>query len=257
MPEGIIGAEGAFWLGLASASGALGGGLLGLMTPFRHQIIAAIVAFGAGVLLSAASMSSRIVAEALIVGGTVIGAGAIIAGAATFSIANAALAAARDRKRCGECREQLSEAEAPGSGVSIVLGTALDAVPKALVLGVTSRVSGPDVTIVVLALALSNVSEALSATAGMRQAARSSAFVLSLWSGVVLGTAATTALTFHLVGYLGPGLVVALRTFGAGALVAMVTETIIPEAFHHGPRYSGVLAALGLASLILLGEVIN
>jgi zinc transporter ZupT len=60
-----------------------------------------------------------------------------------------------------------------------------------------------------------------------------------------------------LVGYLGPGLVVALRTFGAGALVAMVTETIIPEAFHHGPRYSGVLAALGLASLILLGEVIN
>lgn len=57
--------------------------------------------------------------------------GGIILGGATFSIANVALAAAKDRKRCGECKPQPSEAEAPGSGTSIALGTALDAVPEA------------------------------------------------------------------------------------------------------------------------------
>jgi ZIP family zinc transporter len=44
-------------------------------------------------------------------------------------------------------------------------------------------------------------------------------------------------------------------TYGAGALIAMAAETMIPEAFHNGPRYSGVLAALGFAALILLSEI--
>jgi ZIP family zinc transporter len=160
MPEGITGALWAFWWGLAAASGVLGGTILALIKPLPHRVIAAIVSFGAGLLLSAASISIKIASEALIVAGAVSTAGAIIAGAAMFSIANAPLRTAKDRKRCGECKPQLSEAEAPGSGASIALGTALDAVPEALILGVTLRVSGPDVALVVAALALSNVSEA-------------------------------------------------------------------------------------------------
>ncbi len=107
----------------------------------------------------------------------------------------------------------------------------------------------------VVALALSNVPEALSGTAGMRLASRSSIYVLSLWSGIALGTAATTALVFYLLSDLGPDLTAILKTFGAGALIAMVAETMIPEAFHNAPRYSGVLAASGLAARILLSEV--
>jgi ZIP family zinc transporter len=168
-----------------------------------------------------------------------------------FSIANAALAIAKDRKRCGECKPQLSEAEAPGSGTSIALGTALDAIPEALVLGITLRVSGPDVALVV-ALALSNVPEAISGTSGMRHASRSSTYILSLWSGIALGTAAMTALAFYFLSDLGHGPTATLKAFGSGALIAMAAETMIPEAFHNGPRYSGVLAALGFAALILL-----
>jgi len=255
MPEGITGLVWAFGWGLASSSGVLGGTILGLVAKLPHRIIAAIMAFGAVVLLSAASFSTRIASESLIAAGAAFAAGGIIAGAAMFSIANAALAVAKDRKRCGECKPQLSEAEAPGSGRSIALGTALDAVPEALVLGIALRVSGRDVALVVLALALSNVSEALSATAGMRLASRSSTYVLSLWSGIALGTAVTTALVFYLLSELGPDLTAILKAFGAGALIAMAAETMIPEAFHNGPRYSGVLAASGLATLILLREV--
>jgi zinc transporter, ZIP family len=255
MPEGITGAVWAFCWGLAGASGVLGGTILGLIARLPHRTIAAIMSFGAGVLISAASLSIKIASEAIIAAGAVFTAGGIVAGAAMFSIANASLATAKDRKRCGECKSQLTEAEAPGSGTSIALGTALDAIPEALVLGITLRVSGPDVALVVGALALSNVSEAVSATTGMRLASRSSTYVLSLWSGIALGTAATTALTFYLLSDLGPDRMPTLKAFGAGALIAMAAETMVPEAFHNGPRYSGVLAASGFAVLILLSGV--
>ena len=252
MPEGVIGTVWAFGWGLAAASGVFAGAILGLTTRLPHRAIAAVMSLGAGVLLSAASI--ELAAKALTLAGAAATVGGIIAGAATFSIANAALAAARDRKRCGECKPQASEAEVPGSGTSIALGTALDAVPEALVLGVTLRAGGPDLALIV-ALALANLPEALSGTAGMRAASRSSAYVLTLWSGIALGTAATTALAFHLLSDLGPRATAILMTYGAGALIAMAAETMIPEAFHNGPRYSGVLAALGFAALILLGAL--
>jgi ZIP family zinc transporter len=218
----------------------------------RHRAIAAIMSLGAGVLLSLASI--EVASEALMLAGATSTVGGIVAGAATFSIANATLMTAKHRKRCGECRPQPSEADAPGSGSSIALGTALDAVPEALVLGVTLRAGGPDLALIV-ALALSNLPEALSGTAGMRLASRSSTYVLSLWSGITLGTAATTALAFYFLSDLSSGATAILEAYGAGALIAMAAETMIPEAFHDGPRYSGVLAAAGFAALILLGEL--
>jgi zinc transporter, ZIP family len=252
MPEGILGAAWAFGWGVAAASGALVGVILGLMTRLRHRTIAAFMSLGAGVLLSAASF--KVTSDALFLAGPASTIAGMIAGAATYSLANAALVSARDRKRCGECKPQPSELEAPGSGTSIALGTALDAVPEALVLGVTLRAGGPDLALVV-ALALANVPEALSGTAGMRLASRSSTYVVSLWSGTTLGTAGTTALAFYFLGELGPDATAILKAYGGGALIAMTVETMVPEAFHNGPRFSGVLAAAGFASLILLGEL--
>ena len=252
MFEGIIGAVWAFFWGLAPASGALIGAILGLITHLRHRSIAAFMSLGAGVLLSAASF--KVASEALVVAGVISVVGGIVAGAATFSIANAALANANERKRCGECMPQPSEVETPGSGTSIALGTALDAVPEALVLGVTLRVGGPDLALVI-ALSLANVPEALSGTAGMLLASRSATYVLMLWSGTTLVTAAITALAFYFLSDLSSHAMAMLKAYGAGALIAMTAETMIPEAFHNGPRYSGVLAAVGFAALILLGEL--
>jgi len=252
MPESIIGAVWAFCWGLAAASGGLVGVILGLITHLRHRSIAAFMSLGAGVLLSTASF--RVASEALRLAGAASAVGGIVAGAATFSIANAALATANDRKRCGECKPQPSEAEVPGSGTSIRLGTWLDAVPEALVLGVTLRAGGPDLALVI-ALSLANVPEALSGTAGMRLASRLSTYVLTLWSGTALITAAITALASYFLSDLGPHATAILKAYGAGALISMTAETIIPEAFHNGPRYSGVLAAAGFAALILLVEL--
>jgi ZIP family zinc transporter len=89
----------------------------------------------------------------------------------------------------------------------------------------------------------------------MRLASRSSAYVLILWSGTTLFATTITALAFYFLSDVGPHATAILKAYGAGALIAMTAETMIPEAFHNGPRYSGVLAAAGFAALILLGEL--
>ena len=89
----------------------------------------------------------------------------------------------------------------------------------------------------------------------MRLASRSSTYVLILWSGTALITAAITALASYFLSDLGPHATAILKAYGAGALIAMTAETMIPEAFHNGPRYSGVLATGGFAAPILLGEL--
>jgi zinc transporter, ZIP family len=251
MPDGLMGVVWVFCLGVAAASGALVGAILGLIAHLRHRAIAAFMSVGAGVLLSAASF--KVASEALVLAGAAATAVGMIGGAATFSIANAALVTAKDRKRCGECKQQPSEAEASGSGAAIALGTALDAVPEAMVLGVTLRVGEPDLPLVI-ALALANVPEALSGTAGMRLASRSSTYVLSVWAGTTIGTAVAAVLAFYFLSDLGLHATAVLKAYGAGALIAMTSETMIPEAFHNGPLFSGVLAAAGFAALIILGE---
>lgn len=252
MPEGSIGALWAFGVGLAAGSGVLIGALLGLVAKLRHRTIAAIMSMGAGLLLALASVD--VATEARRVIGPTSTIAAVLVGAATFSLANAAITGARNRTRCGECEPQPSEADSPGSGMSIALGTMLDAVPEGLILGVTLRSGGPDVVLIV-ALAFANLPEALSGTAGMRLASRSITYVLGLWGGVALGTATLTALGFAFLGNVAHDKTTMLEAFGAGALIAVAAETMIPEAFHKGPRYSGLLAAVGFSALTVLGEL--
>lgn len=106
-----------------------------------------------------------------------------------------------------------------------------------------------------MALALSNVPEALSGTAGMRLASRSAIYILSLWGAIMLLSAATTTVSFHFLSGFSTEATAVLKAYGAGALITMTAETMIPEAFHNEPRYSGILTAAGFATLILVGDV--
>jgi len=252
MPDAFMGVVWAFGWGMAAASGVLVGAILGLMTRLTHRAIAAMMSLGAGLMLSAASV--KVATEALVVAGVASTVAGIVLGGAIFSIANAALVGARDRKRCGECKPQPSESDAPGSGGAIAVGTAIDALPEAMVLGVALRPMESGFALVV-AIALANVPEALSSASGMRLASRSRTYVLSLWSAIAVGSATTTALAFHFLANLGPDATAMLKAYGAGALIAVAAETMIPEAFHNGPRFSGVLAAAGFAALILLADI--
>jgi len=137
-----------FWAAIA-VSGIIVGALIGIYTPLSHRAIAATMAVAAGLLLAAATV--ELAAEAItMIPSLAVGFVALMIGAIGFSWANSILSSvgAGDRKRCGECVAQPSEDSNPGSGNAIALGTAMDAIPEALVLGLTLKTHGPEAALI-------------------------------------------------------------------------------------------------------------
>jgi zinc transporter, ZIP family len=238
-------------LGAVSSVGLLAGVTAGAFSRMPHQRIAVAMSVGAGLLL--AGVSLKLTTEAIRLAGPMAVAASLLLGAAVFSGSNALLArfGAAHRKRCGECVQQPAESQRPGSGVAIALGNALDAAPEAMVLGVALR--DPVIPIALtVAFSLSNIPVALSSTAGMRAAGRSYPYIFLLWTAIAIGTAVAIAAGYVGFGSLGGSWPPRLQAFGAGALLAMTAETMIPEAFHNSPRFSGLLAAAGFGLLVLV-----
>ena len=236
--------------GALTGSGVLVGAVLGVFARLTHGAIVRIMAVGAGLLLAAATVElAAEVVEVEPYEGMLV----LLLGAASFSTGNAWLSrrGAQHRKRCGGCVAQPSEAEMPNSGLAIAMGTAMDAVPEALVLGLVLHAHGPDAALIA-AITLGNLPEAMSASAGMRAANRSAFWILRLWILIAVATALLTGAGFALAGVLTEDTALLLQAFGAGALLAMVSETLLPEAAHEGPGYSGLVTAIGFAALLLL-----
>ena len=242
--------------GAVSSGGLLAGAIGGLFFRLPHHAIAMTMSVGAGLLL--AGVSLKVAADAIRLAGPLAAALSLLLGAALFSATNALLArfGAAHRKRCGECVRQPAESEQPGSGVAIAVGNALDGLPEALVLGIALRDRVVPLALVA-AFSLGNLPEALSSAAGMRAAGRSYTYILLLWSAIATGAALAVAAGYAGFSSLSGAWPARLQAFGAGALIAMTAETMIPEAFHNSPRFSGLLAASGFGLLLFVDAMIR
>jgi zinc transporter, ZIP family len=242
--------------GAVSSLGLLAGAIAGSFSQLRHHAIAMAMSVGAGLLL--AGLSLKVATDAIRVAGPMAAALSLLLGAAVFSASNSLLArfGAAHRKRCGECVQQPTESQEPGSGVAIALGNALDALPGAMVLGVALR--DPVVPLaLVFAFSVGSLPEALSSTVGMRIAGRSYSYIFLLWGAIAIGAAVAIAAGYVGFGSLGEAWPPRLQAFGAGAVLAMTAETMIPEAFHQSPRFSGLFAAFGFGLLLLVDATIR
>jgi len=241
----------AFAVGAVPSVGLLVGAAVGTFFRMPHHAIAMAMSVGAGLLL--AGVSFKVAADAIRIAGPAAAALSLLLGAAAFSASNALLArfGAAHRKRCGDCIQQPVESQQPGSGVAIALGNGLDGLPEALVLGIALR-DGVVPLALVFAFSLGNLPEALSSAAGMRAAGRSHTYIVLMWTAIAIGAAVAIAVGY--VGFTSVGDVwpPRMQAFGAGALIAMTAETMIPEAFHNSPHFSGLLAAFGFGLLLLV-----
>ncbi len=107
----------------------------------------------------------------------------------------------------------------------------------------------------VAAVFLSNIPESLSASTGMRKDGRSPAYILVLWSGVMLASTVAAALGYAFLGDASANVIAAIQAFAAGAILTMLADTMMPEAFEHGGTVVGLLTVLGFASAFFLSTL--
>jgi ZIP family zinc transporter len=247
-----IWAQAGFW-GLVAGAALLIGAAAGFFLKVPQRLIAAIMAFGSGVLISA--LSFELVDEAYKTGGFTATAIGFLGGAAVYTAANWFLnhQGARHRKRSGG--QQPSESEDSGSGLAIAVGALLDGIPESIVIGLSMLKGGPVSMVAVAAIFLSNVPEGLSSAAGMKKAGRSRTYIFGIWGGIALASGIASLVGYTLFqGF--PGEVVAATTaVAAGAILAMLVDTMIPEAFEVAHDFAGLITVAGFLAAFALSRL--
>jgi ZIP family zinc transporter len=230
---------------LVAGSALLLGAALGYGLRVPQKVIATVMAFGAGVLISAVSF--ELVGEAYEQAGLAPAAIGALIGALAYTGGNVWLArqGARHRKRSGHAQAQPSEAEQGGSGAALALGALLDGVPESAVIGVSLLDGGAVSLVTVAAVFISNVPEGLSSSAGMKKAGRTKGYVFGVWAAIAAASTVSAVLGYTVVGSFSPAVIAAVTAVAAGAILAMIADTMIPEAFDDAHLAIGLITVSG------------
>jgi ZIP family zinc transporter len=231
--------EATFW-GLLGASSLIVGALLAFYVPISSRNLGLIMAFGAGVLMSA--VAYELVAEALHEGPWVPEYIVAFTGGATVFFVGSYLIDQRGA----------SAQEPSGQGLAIVLGAILDGIPESIVLGVSLLGGGVISVPMLLAVFISNVPESLGASADLAAGGRSKASILRLWIIVVIASAVAAGFGYAVLSHAPPQWTSGVQMFAGGAIIAMLAESMVPEASEKGGRAVGLMTALGFAASAIL-----
>jgi ZIP family zinc transporter len=237
-----------FW-GLVASSSLILGGLAALVLPVERRVLGLVMAFGAGVLISAVAF--ELVQEAF---DTSAGAGGIavglLAGSIVFFVGDLLI----DRMG-GEGRKRSTGEQATGSGLAIVLGIVLDGIPESLVLGLTVLQAGTVSVALLVAVFLSNLPEAIAATTGLASSGWAHSRIIGLWVLVTLVSGLAALLGYVALDTASPRMLAFVLSFAAGAILTMLADTMMPEAFEHGGSVAGLITVVGFSAAFLLSTL--
>ena len=236
--------EATFW-GFVGGFALLIGAVLGLLVGASQRLIGLVMAFGAGVLISA--LAFELTEEAFRRGGTDAVAIGLAAGGLAFFVGDWIV-----DHRGGNHRKRSGGEQAGGSGAAIVVGAMLDGIPESVAIGVSLLGGGSVGVAVVAAVFLSNVPESLSAASGLRKAGHSPTWILGLWLAVAVISAVAAGLGYAFLGDASANVIGFIQAFAAGAILTMLADTMMPESFEHGGSVVGLVTLAGFAVAFLL-----
>jgi zinc transporter, ZIP family len=232
----------AFLWGAFGGAALILGAVAALWLPIDKRVVGMVMALGAGVLISAVAFD--LVEEAVNTadgeGGVALG---LAAGALTFFIGDTLI----DRMGGDQRKSMAGGAKAEGSGLAIVLGAVLDGIPESIVLGM-SLLAGAGVSVAfVAAVFISNLPEGLAATSGLTESGWSTARILGLWTGVTLVSATSALLGYGVFDGASAGVTAFVLAYAGGAVLTMLADTMMPEAFAQAGPLVGLFTTAGFA----------
>ncbi len=238
--------------GFVAGSALLIGAAVAFFARIPRPGVSGAMSFGSGVLISA--LSFELMEKSYAQGGFDAAALGFVTGAAVYTVANwgISLSGARYRKRSDGL--QPSEDQEKGSGLAIAVGSLLDDIPESVAIGL-SMVGGGTVNVaLVAAIFVSNIAESLSSACGMEKAGRPAAYIFGVWSFIALATGTVSLAGYTLFQGLSPEVVAAGGSMTAGAILAMLADTMLPEAFSEDRTFAGLVTAIGFLAPFMLSK---
>jgi zinc transporter, ZIP family len=227
----------ALW-GVLAASSLLIGALLALWLRPSTRIIGLIMGFGAGALISALAyelIEEAIMANAPVALGMAVGAVVYFGGDWLVD------------RRGGQGRKNIAGGDSSGSGEAIFIGTLLDGIPESFVLGAGLALGESVGLAFLIAVFISNLPEAMAATASLQSAGRTRSGILMMWLWLVLGSAIGAAVGYITILMVPSADGAFAQAFAGGAMLTMLADAMMPEAFEHGGPVVGLITTLGFA----------
>jgi ZIP family zinc transporter len=219
----------AFFWGLVATSSLVLGGLLASWLTFGKRTLGVIMAFGAGVLIAAVAYPTL----------------GFMVGAFTFFFSDRLIG-----KIGGSQRKAVEATHQSKLVVPLVLAIILDGVPESVVIGLGILRVGTVSLAMLIAVFISNLPEAVAATTGMRSGGWGRRKILLLWLLIAVVCALASAAGYALCGGLSPFWLSFVQAFAGGAILMMLANTMIPEAYEHGGKLAGVFTVLGFAASV-------
>ncbi len=229
------------WGGLAAASLLIGFVLAG--RGLSNRAIGLVMGVGAGALISA--IAYELVPEPAVEGlSTIL---AFILGALAFFAGDWLV-----DHRGGADRKDIAGGQPGGSGAAIFIGTLLDNVPESIILGMSLALGGAINLAFLAAVFVSNLPEGVAGSINLTNSGVPRRRVFWLWAGLVLISAACAALGYAAVRALPAADGRMAQAFAAGAMLTMLADAMMPEAFEHGGKLVGLFTVFGFLAAAVL-----
>lgn len=226
--------------GSVAASSLIIGALLALARSWRSGLVGAVLAFGAGALIS--SVAFELAQEGLRIGGPWSVAAGLAVGALAFFAADRAV-------------DKIGGRGGGAGGLPLAAGALLDGIPEQAVLGI-GIAAGHGVSVALLiAIFVSNLPESIGSASDMKSNGKSRRLVIGLWAGVSIICAAATLGGYALADLAGGALKAGIDAFAAGALLVMLVDSMIPEATRKAGNKAGLATVLGFAVAAALSNL--
>lgn len=229
----------AFLWGLLATSSLVLGGSIATRFTLDRRTLGIIMAFGGGTLISA--ISYELVFEAVkLTKGSGFAAYGFFAGAFVFYISDALLA----RMGAGD-HSEIVPSQQSRLVVPMVLAIILDGIPESIVIGLGIFEGGAVSLAMLVAVFISNLPESIAGTIGMKASGIKRSRIILLWTAIALVCALASVAGFGLFSSASDRWLSFIQAFAGGAILMMLANSMMPEAYEHGGKLAGIFTVLG------------